>query len=100
MDELTKLIEQRKEIDRKIKEIKNQAVCSEKAKMELISYPTGIKDWVVKVLIKNKEEKPKWRSVAVCDSREEAIQELNKVICNLKELQRIIFEEDTNNGKL
>ena len=88
MDELEKLIEQKKEIERKIRELKNREVTVGQTRLSYSTSYTynGEPVWSVDILTFTdypKEYKPAWRKVVIQKDRETAIGDLENLISDL-----------------
>ncbi len=87
MSELEELIEQRKEIDRKIRELKHTAKIFGRVKLELQRFPRG-EEWTV-FIRKKAQHLSEDRNVSVIqlNDKAEVLQELNNLIDDLTELK-------------
>lgn len=97
MTELEKLIEQKKEIEQKIKELKCQSVQTEDTRLNYksrVSYSAGnsLDAWCIDIFtVKSdgldfRSYKPKWVTVIITPTREEAIRRLRDLIIRLSHL--------------
>ncbi len=88
MDELEKLIEQKKEIERKIRELKNREVTVGQTRLSYSTSHTynGEPVWSIDILTFTdcpKEYKPAWRKVIIQKDRDTAIGDLENLISDL-----------------
>lgn len=90
MDELEKLLAQRKELDRKIKELKCASSTVGSAKIELIHYPSARQsEWVVSVRTSAQfENEYRWRGIIRHPDKMTAVKKISDVIEDLKALQK------------
>lgn len=95
MTELEKLIEQRKEIDQKIKELKNRSVKTEDTRLNYktkVAYDDEVGTWTIDIFtvksgeLRFRSYKPKWVTVILAPTREEAIGRLRDLIIRLSHL--------------
>lgn len=86
MTELKKLLKQRTEIDRRIKELQTSVIV-DKCKLSRTNYTGGREnEWVVTVLVKGSGDERYSRIIATT-SREKTIAEIDNLIRNLSELK-------------
>lgn len=96
MDELEKLIEQKKEIERKIKELKNREVTVGQTRLSYSGVRKGCSIepvWSVDILTFTdypKEYKPAWRKVIIQKDRDTAIGDLENLISDLTVLHELL----------
>ena len=96
MSELDELIAQRKEIDRKIRELKNTDIYCGNAKWKLVSYPRG-DEWTV--YVKKRTIDPhydRWYAVIQLTDKHKALDELDLLIKDLQGLRTLIVGGETN----
>ena len=111
MTELEKLMEQKKEIEQKIKELKNQSVQTEDTRLNYktkVSYNAGvgIDAWCIDIftvksnVLEFRSYKPKWVTVILAPTKDEAIGRLRDLIIRLSRLYFKLtgkeWNDDTN----
>jgi len=107
MDELQQLMQQRKELDQKIRQLrKNYPVICGKAKLDKESYPTDKPDrWMIAINCKPKDPPAKgspwakesiWRTIINGDNRQECAEAIPGIIKDLQTLYDSIREAEKN----
>ena len=90
MSELDRLIKQRKEIDKKIKELKNNSVLCGRAKLDVEHYPTQLPDRHYVAIMTDESylggNRNRWRTVANGKTRDDAINQIPTIINDLQSL--------------
>lgn len=95
MTELEKLIEQRKEIDQKIKELKNRSVKIDDTRLNYktkVACYDEVGTWTIDIFTVKSDElkfrsyKPKWVTVILAPTKDEAIERLHDLIIRLSRL--------------
>ena len=88
MNELMELIEQKKEIERRIKELKDNAQIVGQAKIDVQHYPTGKPDrHFLAVYYKPLDSgRQKWQTIYSANDRKAVINVIPQIIGNLQEL--------------
>jgi len=99
MTELKKLLKQRTELDRRIKELQTTIVAG-RCKLSRTNYTGGrANEWVITALVKGSGE-PRYSRIIATESREQTISEIDELIKDLKKLKDEAerrFEENYGN---
>lgn len=87
MNELQTLIKQKKEIEARIRELKDTEIVCGNAKLGHIRYPTGLEHWYIAINVAFPNV-TRWHKVSVSDiSRADAIGNLDSIITDLTALK-------------
>lgn len=99
MDELETLLKQKREIEEKIRILKNQSEIYGRAKVDVEHYPTGKPDrHFLAIHYKPLDNgRPKWQAIFSSNSRKEVIETIPGIISNLQTLYKNLTGE--NNGR-
>ena len=102
MTELEQLIEQRRELDRRIREIREQNITCGSVKLYRRHY-TGCHpdDWclAVKTDIHSEFRPVVWRTISADTDREKVVRQLPGIIRDMNELQRRLRQGATDDGE-
>lgn len=100
-DELETLLQQKKEIDARVRELRRNTIRVGNTKFEQKVFPTGIVEWVASVQTRfDVTGRPHFAAVARQPKREDAIKELEQSIKDLTELLRSAKKQlDAQNGE-
>lgn len=88
MNEIDLLIQQKRELEKRIKELKNCASVVGQTKIDVERYSTSLPDrYFLAVFYKPlQSRKPKWQTIFSSNSRKEVVDVIPSIISNLQEL--------------
>lgn len=88
MNELDDLIRQKKELEQRIKELKNNASVCGQVKIDMEHYPTAKPDrYYLAVYYKPLGDgRPKWQTVFSANDRQKVVEVIPSIIANLQDL--------------
>ncbi len=100
MNELEKLISQKKEIELKIKLLKNQAAIHGFAKIDVEHYPTQKPDrhYLAVYYKPLGDGRAKWQTIFSANGRQEVIDAIPGIASNLQELYKSLTESGGQKG--
>lgn len=97
-DELQDLLAQKKEIEAKIRELRNNAVICGRAKLDIEHFPTEVRhdEWIICVRSSigyNLDAREVWRTIIRDSDKQRCINQLDIVIGDLGDLRKRLMEE-------
>lgn len=107
MNELDSLIQQKKELEQRIKALKNQAVAVGQTKIDVEHYPTGKPERYFLAVFykplpyKGEERRGKWQTIFSANDRKSVTDAIPAIVANLQELyerNKTEESEGENNG--
>ena len=96
MSELLELLEQKKQIEERIKQLKNMEICAERSKLSHKHYSgCRVDEWTVSIQCQHLEDERvnRWFPAIYGVNKEEVIKDLEKLIADLQRLQEKMVKE-------
>lgn len=93
---IAELMAQKKELERKIRELQNQAQICGRAQIKKTVFPTSKPDeWSVSIKAVEIDREERWRAIIRNNDRQKAIDQIQTIIDDLKGLQKKLTEDET-----
>ena len=94
MTELEKLKAQKKEIDRRIRELQDTAIIVNGAKLDAHRYQGLPDEWFVAIKMLTRSGKPRWQPISVDENKQKCIDRIDTIVADLMELKKKLEGEE------